>query len=173
MRVEWGTYQSPIGQLTLVECDEGPLIVEFPARTPRIRWAVRLRGTLPRLHIEPGPCDRSRAWLDAYFGGRARRFGFPAYLARWLELSPAQIAVFREIRRIPFGETRSYDDLARDCGLRPRQIGQLVGSNHLALLVPHHRVVGKDGSLVGYGGGVRAKRWLLDHELRRSGVILR
>ncbi len=173
MRVEWGTYESPIGSLTLVESADGPLVVEFPARTTRIQWSVRLQGTLPQLDIQPGPCREARSWLDDYFGGRPRRFAFPAYLSRWLDLSPAQLAVFRALRRIPFGETRSYHDLARACGLAPRQIGQLVGSNHLAILLPHHRVVGKDGALVGYGGGVRAKRWLLDHELRRSGVVLR
>ena len=156
-----------------MECESGPLVVEFPPRTPRIEWALRFRGSLPGVAAERGRCARTRAWLDGYFGGRARRFPFPRYLTRWRELSPAQVAVFRALRRIPFGETRSYHDLARETGLHPRQIGQLVGSNHLAILIPCHRVVGKDGALVGYSGGVRVKRWLLDHELRQAGVVLR
>ena len=73
----------------------------------------------------------------------------------------------------PLGETRSYDDIARATRLHPRQIGWLVAANHLAILIPCHRVVGKDGSLVGYGGGLAKKRWLLDHELRTAGVVLR
>ena len=66
MRVEWDTYQSPIGPLTIVESADGPLVVEFPPRTPRIQWAVRTRGTLPELRVEAGPCDATRRWLDGY-----------------------------------------------------------------------------------------------------------
>jgi O-6-methylguanine DNA methyltransferase len=83
------------------------------------------------------------------------------------------VAVFKTLRKIPLGETRSYDDVARATGLHPRQIGWLVSANHLAILIPCHRVVGKDGGLVGYGGGLTRKRWLLDHELRSAGVVLR
>ena len=173
MRVEWDTYQSPIGPLTMVESADGPLVVEFPPRTPRIQWAVRTRGALPELRVEAGSCDVTRRWLDGYFAGRTRRLPFPHYLPRWLDVSPAQMLIFRALRAIPSGETRSYHDLARATGLHPRQIGQLVGSNHLAILIPCHRVVGKDGSLVGYSGGIKAKRWLLDHELKGSGVVLR
>ena len=64
-------------------------------------------------------------------------------------------------------------DVARATRLHPRQIGWLVAANHLAILIPCHRVVGKDGALVGYGGGLARKRWLLDHELRTAGVVLR
>lgn len=173
MRVEWDTYESPIGSLAIVEAAAGPLVIEFPPRTPRIQWAVRLRGALPEVAVEQGPCDVTRRWLDGYFAGRFRRFPFPSYLSRWLDVSPAQMLIFRALRAIPAGETRSYQDLSRATGLHPRQIGQLVGSNHLALLIPCHRVVGKDGSLVGYSGGLRAKRWLLDHELKGAGVVLR
>jgi O-6-methylguanine DNA methyltransferase len=63
--------------------------------------------------------------------------------------------------------------VARQTGIHPRVVGQLVGSNHLSILVPCHRVVGKRGALVGYGGGVARKRWLLAHELRHAGVVLR
>ena len=96
-----------------------------------------------------------------------------AILKRWFDLSPAQVAVFKTLRKIPLGETRSYEDVARATSLHPRQIGWLVAANHLAILIPCHRVVGKDGSLVGYGGGLAKKRWLLDHELRAAGVVLR
>ena len=62
--------------------------------------------------------------------------------------------MFKTLRKIPLGETRSYDDVARATRLHPRQIGWLVAANHLAILIPCHRVVGKDGALVGYGGGL-------------------
>ena len=173
MHVEWTSYSSPIGALTVVECEAGPLVVEFPHRATTIKWAVRLRSAVPELHLGQGPCTRTTAWLDEYFAGSPRPFPFPDHLKRWFDLSPAQMAVFKTLRKIPIGETRSYDDVARATGLHPRQIGWLVAANHLAVLIPCHRVVGKDGGLVGYGGGLARKRWLLDHELRAAGVVLR
>lgn len=173
MRVESAIYPSPVGPLTLLESAEGPLVVEYPGRASRLRWNVRLRGATPAVEVVEGACRRASAWLDAYFAGAPPPFPFPRYLARWLEVSAAQIAVFRALRRIPFGETRSYADVARQTGIHPRVVGQLVGSNHLGILIPCHRVVGKNGALVGYGGGVARKRWLLAHELRHAGVVLR
>jgi O-6-methylguanine DNA methyltransferase len=173
MHVEWTSYSSPVGALTVVECEAGPLVVEFPHRAVTVKWAVRLRAAVPELHIAQGPCRTTVGWLDEYFSGSARPFPYPEHLKRWFDLSPAQVAVFKTLRRIPLGETRSYDDVARATQLHPRQIGWLVAANHLAILIPCHRVVGKDGGLVGYGGGLAKKRWLLDHELRASGVVLR
>lgn len=173
LRVEWTSYASPIGALTVIECAEGPLAVEFPHRADRIRWTVRLRAAVPELHIIQGACARTTAWLDLYFGGSPAPFAFPRYLRQWFDLSPAQVAVYKALRKIRFGETRSYEDVARATGLHPRQIGWLIAANHLALLIPCHRVVGKDGGLVGYSGGLEAKRWLLGHELRKAGVVLR
>jgi methylated-DNA-[protein]-cysteine S-methyltransferase len=173
MHVEWTSYSSPIGALTIVEAQAGPLVIEFPSRTGTIKWAVRLRAAVPELHIEQGTCRLTTAWLDEYFAGSPRATPYPEYLKRWFDLSPAQIAVFKALRRIPLGETRSYHDVARATRLHPRQIGWLVAANHMAILIPCHRVVGKDGTLVGYGGGLSKKRWLLDHELRTAGVVLR
>ncbi len=173
MRVEWTSYSSPIGALTIVECDAGPLVIEYPNRAVTIKWAVRLRAAVPELHISQGACRITTAWLDEYFAGVFRQAPYPEYLKRWFDLSPAQVAVFKALRKIPVGETRSYDDVSRATRLHPRQIGWLVSANHLAILMPCHRVVGKDGSLVGYGGGLARKRWLLDHELRAAGVVLR
>lgn len=173
MRVESTVYPSPVGPLTLLESGEGPLVVEYPGRALRLPWTVRLRGATPAIEVVEGRCLRTSTWLDAYFDGAPPVFPFPRHLVRWLELSAAQIAVFRALRRIPFGETRSYADVARQTGIHPRVVGQLVGSNHLAIMIPCHRVVGKRGALVGYGGGLPRKRWLLAHELRHAGVVLR
>jgi O-6-methylguanine DNA methyltransferase len=173
MHVEWTTYNSPIGGLTIVECEAGPLVIEFPDRAGAIRWAVRLRSAVPELHLAQGSCRITTEWLDGYFAGFPPRLPFPQYMKRWFDLSPAQVAVFKALRRIPLGETRSYEHVARETKLHPRQIGWLVAANHLAIMIPCHRVVGKDGSLVGYGGGLGKKRWLLDHELRSAGVVLR
>jgi methylated-DNA-[protein]-cysteine S-methyltransferase len=149
------------------------LAIEFPHRANRIRWTVRLRATVPELHIIHGQCNRTTEWLDAYFAGSTSSVAFPTYLRDWFDLSPAQVSVYKQLRKIRFGETRSYDEIARATGLHPRQIGWLISGNHLAIMIPCHRVVGKDGGLVGYGGGLAAKRWLLSHELRKAGVVLR
>ena len=77
--------------------------------------------------------------------------------------------MFKTLRKIPLGETRSYDDVARATRLHPRQIGWLVAANHLAILIPCHRVVGKDGSPGRLWRRVAKKRWLLDHELGPPG----
>lgn len=173
MRLESATYESPVGPLSLLECAAGPLLIEYPGRSGRLRWKVEFRAATPAIEVVPGPCRRTSRWLDAYFAGRPRTFPWPRYLARWLDLSDAQLLVFRTLRRISFGDTWSYADVARATRIHPRVVGQLVGSNPLSILVPCHRVVGKDGALVGYGGGIPRKRWLLAHETRHAGVVLR
>lgn len=173
MRLESATYESPIGPLTLLECAEGPLLVEYPGRSGRLRWKIEFRAAVPAIAVEEGGCRRATAWLDGYFAGRPRPFPFPRYLLRWFDLSAAQVLVFRALRRIPFGEAWSYADVARLTRMHPRVVGQLVGSNPLSILIPCHRVVGKNGALVGYGGGIQKKRWLLAHETRHAGVVLR
>ena len=72
MRVEWTSYNSPIGPLTVVECEAGPLVVEFPTRALSVKWAVRLRAAVPELHIGQGTCPQTTGWLDEYFAGSPR-----------------------------------------------------------------------------------------------------
>jgi len=137
-----------------------------------MRWMDRLRERHPDLPIDPGPCSATAGWLAAYFQRRPRPVNYPEYLAEWFAPSPSEEAVWRALCRIPVGETRSYEAVAEETGLTARVVGQASGANHLALLIPCHRVVGKDGALVGYGGGLQRKRWLLDHELRMTGLVL-
>lgn len=172
MRIEWTSYQSPVGVLTILEAREGPLVVEFAERTGRLHLAERLRQQAPGAVMDAGPCRQATAWLTAYFSGRPRPFPYPEYLDHYLAVTPAQEAVWRALAEIPFAETCAYEDIATRTGIHPRAVGQLNGSNHLAILLPCHRVVGKDGSLVGYGGGLDTKAWLLDHELRTAGLVL-
>ena len=173
MDVQWTAYNSPVGVLTLVECAAGPLVVEFASRVADLRWAERLRARRPAVRIGVGPCDQTTQWLDAYFSGTPQPAPWPAYLLDWMAPSPQQAAVWEALCDIPLGETRAYDDIARATGLHPRLVGQLNGANWLALRIPCHRVVGKKGDLVGYGGGLDRKRWLLAHELRSTGLVLR
>lgn len=173
MALEWGTITSPVGPLSVVECPEGPLIVEFPKRAARLAWVERITALRGPTLVGPGPCSATAAWLERYFAGHPDPFPWPAYLSAWMPSGPGYEAVWQAIWEIPFGETRSYRDIARRARLHPRVVGQFTGANHLAILIPCHRVVGSDGALVGYGGGVARKRKLLNHELRAAGLRLR
>lgn len=173
MLIEWTTHETPVGPLLVVEGGEGPIVVDYPAHATRVRWEDEVRRTAPRARIVDGACERTTAWLDGYFAGRPDAHPFPYHLGRYFGRTPAAIVVWRTLWEIPNGETRSYEDIAHATGLHPRHVGQLIAANHLAILIPCHRVVGKRGELVGYSGGFAAKRWLLDHELRSAGVLLR
>lgn len=137
--------------------------------------AVRDDGVLVGLWMGPadvddlGPQDDDafadvRTQLDEYFAGTRTSFD----LAMRASGNPLQLAVWKLIAEIPYGVTRSYGDLARDLGDRtPAQaVGTACGRNPLPVVVPCHRVVGADGSLVGFGGGLERKRFLLDLEHR-------
>jgi methylated-DNA-[protein]-cysteine S-methyltransferase len=137
--------------------------------------AVREEDVLVGLWMGPadvedlGPRDDEaftdvRAQLDEYFGGTRTSFD----LAVRASGNPLQLAVWKLIAAIPYGVTRSYGDLARDLGDRSlaQAVGTACGRNPLPVVVPCHRVVGADGSLVGFGGGLHRKRFLLDLEHR-------
>ncbi len=104
--------------------------------------------------------------LREYFEGTRRVFTVPLHFRG----TPFQEQVWRALLEIPYGETRSYQDIAVALG-NPRALRAVGGANHknpLALLVPCHRVIGKDGSLTGFGGGLSIKQWLLEHEKRHA-----
>lgn len=100
--------------------------------------------------------------LDEYFKGKRQHFDVPLDL----EGTPFQLAVWQELLRIPFGETLSYGDVARNLGKEKasRAVGGANHRNPVAIIVPCHRVIGADGKLVGYGGGLDKKAWFLAHE---------
>ena len=119
-----------------------------------------------------GACLKEPArQLDAYFAGELQDFDLP--------LKPAgttfQLRVWELLCRIPFGETISYGELARRYGnpAASRAVGLANGSNPIPIIIPCHRVIGSNGKLTGYGGGLETKRWLLDFERERSGLFSR
>jgi methylated-DNA-[protein]-cysteine S-methyltransferase len=107
-----------------------------------------------------------RDQLSAYFAGDRRDFDLPLALHG----TPFQRKVWEALAAIPFGETVGYAEIARRIGSpgSARAVGAAVGRNPVSIVVPCHRVVGSDGSLTGYGGGLDRKRWLLDHERAAS-----
>lgn len=112
--------------------------------------------------------DRVEAQLTEYFAGERTAFDLP--LAN--EGSEFQKKVWSELQRIPFGETASYGDIARRLGYEPgisRAVGAANGANPIPVVVPCHRVIGADGSLTGYAGGIERKRTLL--ALERPGLF--
>lgn len=153
------TMPSPVGELTLVATD---------AALVAIRWDEEddARARVPEPAAAPDhPILRAaEAQLLEYFAGERRVFDLP--------LAPAgtsfQQSVWRALLAIPFGETRSYADVSRAIGqpTATRAVGAANGRNPLPIVAPCHRVIGADGSLTGFGGGLESKRWLLDHERR-------
>jgi methylated-DNA-[protein]-cysteine S-methyltransferase len=146
------TLASPVGELRIAVDDEGRLIrIDFPGPsrlTAAIADSKRCAGVVQQLR--------------EYFAGARRTFD--------LELAPAgtpfQLRVWRELRRIPYGVTISYQDLAVRVGSPKamRAVGAANGQNPIPIVVPCHRVIGKDGSLTGFGGGLPTKRALLQLE---------
>ena len=145
---------SPLGRLTLVA--EGPSLVALHLPPPPTRAAADLGEPDP--HALPHLVEQ----LDAYFAGDLRDFDIAVAAAG----TPFQQEVWAALRTIPYGTTRTYGQVAAGLG-RPgasRAVGLANGRNPVAVVVPCHRVVGADGSLTGYAGGVAAKQRLLDLE---------
>jgi methylated-DNA-[protein]-cysteine S-methyltransferase len=159
MRAEpaWTVYESPLGPLTLVGDDDALWALHFPGRSGPLDEAVR----------DSEPFTEAIAQLEEYFAGERRRFE----LSLRLDGSPFQRRVWAALQAIPFGATRSYGALADEIARpdRVRAVGAAVGRTPVAIIVPCHRVIGADGSLTGYGGGLHRKQALLDLESAVSG----
>lgn len=142
-------------ELCLLEFCDRPMLPTQLERVRRYHDAVLVPG-------ETRVTSKTASQLEAYFEGRLREFELPLAL-RGTEF---QVAVWRELLTIPFGETRSYGEQAQRIG-RPgalRAVGKTNGDNRLAIVVPCHRVIGADGKLTGYGGGLWRKQRLLELE---------
>ncbi len=147
------TVGSPLGPLTLVAGEAALVGLHLRPLEPEAVDALPRRTPL---------LAQAEAELEAYFAGRRQRFEVPVDP----EGTPFQREVWAALTTIPFGTTWSYARLARAVG-RPaavRAVGAANGANPIALIIPCHRVIGADGSLTGYGGGLPRKRWLLAHE---------
>ena len=144
------TFTSPIGPLTLHTADGSLTGV----------W-MEDEG-LPEYRDETPPLGEARRQIEAYFAGELREFDLP--LAP--QGSGFQLRVWEELRAIPYGETISYGELAQRVGDpgAARAVGLANGRNPLPVIVPCHRVIGADGSLTGFGGGLDRKRALLELE---------
>jgi methylated-DNA-[protein]-cysteine S-methyltransferase len=157
--------KTPVGVLLLVADAQGALcMLEFHDKPQRWRKEFRRRFAGAAFTEKKNPFGIS-ARLKRYFAGDLAALDAIETAAAGTDF---QRACWRALRRIPAGTTTSYGALARKLG-KPaamRAVGLANGANPIAVVVPCHRVVGSDGSLTGYGGGLERKRWLLDHEAR-------
>lgn len=154
-------YHSPCGELVLGSVGDRLCLCNWAVELHPGRVEKRLRELLG-VEVREGASDvirEARQQLDAYFRRERRAFDVPLLFAG----SDFQQGVWRELLAIPYGETISYGEMARRLG-RPRAVRAVAnanGANAISIFAPCHRVVGSDGSLTGYGGGVEAKRFLL------------
>ena len=152
-----GEVQTPLGPVVVVTADDALVGL----------WFQGSRGTPPL----PGPTQRIDELialvgrqLDEYFSGARTRFDIPIRLNG----TPFQLEVWSALLTIPHAHTSTYGAIARRIG-RPaaaRAVGAANGQNPISIIVPCHRLVGSDGALTGYGGGIDRKAWLLNHERR-------
>jgi methylated-DNA-[protein]-cysteine S-methyltransferase len=157
-RYYWLEIPSPIGPLTLVS--DGTHLVELQMRPAA--HALSRRGR--EWQESAAALRHARAQVEAYFAGELHTFELPLRA----EGTPFQRAVWAALERIPFGTTTSYGAIAAAVGApgSARAVGAANGRNPIAIVVPCHRVIGANGRLVGYGGGLDRKTWLLGHEAR-------
>ncbi len=158
--MRYSTLTTPIGELLLTADDDGALT----------------GVNLPNRHPDPAGWERddallgdARRQLTEYFAGERTTFDLPLRPAG----APFQLRVWDALRRIPYGETASYGELARELGhpTAARAVGAANGRNPIAIVVPCHRVIGANGSLTGYAGGLECKRALLDLEVGRTALV--
>ena len=163
MTTYYDFHASPVGTLMLAVNERGLSHLHFD----------KGRGSLPvrpDWKHEPRRLDHIREQLDAYFAGKLQEFDLP--------LAPDgtdfQLAVWNELTKIPYGETTSYGAIARTVAdiSASRAVGAANGQNPIAIIVPCHRVIGSSGKLVGYGGGLPTKKFLIDLEQRHRAFAL-
>jgi len=159
-RVYVAELESPVGTLRLASTERGLAYVQLPNAAGR-GFAGWLARHAPGAHVEPAfaPSQDAARQLTEYFAGKRIVFA----LALDLRGTGFQRAVWNELARIPYGELRSYADVARAVGAPQavRAVGAANGANPIAIVVPCHRVIAADGGLGGYGGGASLKRRLL------------
>jgi len=162
------TGRTPLGILWLAVSEKGLVAVEFDLSRDEFNAYVEERFKRP-VRRSPAHTARAAKQLQEYLRGKRRKFTFPI---DWSVLRPFQRSALQATYAIPFGETRTYGELAHQIGhpRSARAVGRAEATNPMPLIIPCHRVVGTDGKLHGYGGGegLPTKAWLL----RLEGAVL-
>lgn len=152
-------YQSPIGILEIIGTEEAVVSILFSENDE----IENVRG-----NDTPKVLELCYLQLDEYFKGERREFSFPYQM----EGTDFQKSVWNALKEMPYGETGSYKDIAVSIGNEKaiRAVGSANGKNKLSIVIPCHRIIGINGKLTGYAGGVWRKEWLLEHEKRSMGT---
>ncbi len=161
---------SPIGPLMAGAVDEGICLLEFgegrrfeaeSAALARLLKTEIIEGDHPHL-------SNLKTQLEEYFSGQRKSFDLPLVTPG----TAFQQTVWQKLLQIPYGKTTSYLELSKSLGdpKSIRAVAHANGTNRIAIIIPCHRVIGSNGSLIGYGGGIWRKRWLLEFEQGHSGA---
>jgi methylated-DNA-[protein]-cysteine S-methyltransferase len=164
--VAYDVVESPVGELFVGVSDRGLCVISYEA-DPDLQVERLARGFGLRVLRSPRPVDPTRRQLDEYFAGRRKRFDLDVDLRLARDFGRT---VLEELGRVPFGEITTYGALAARAG-KPkaaRAVGTIMNRNPVPIVLPCHRVVGANGSLVGYAGGLERKQMLL----RLEGALL-
>jgi methylated-DNA-[protein]-cysteine S-methyltransferase len=161
-------FDTPIGPMLALASDHGLCALEFTGPERHVRLEARLRRWFPphdTIDEDTPILAQTRMWLAAYF--KRADADTPRLDLRG---APFELRVWNALMEIPSGATSSYGAIAAAIGApgAARAVGAANGANPVSLIVPCHRVIGSSGRLVGYGGGLDRKRWLLDHEARST-----
>lgn len=162
------SYNSPCGELKLGSFGDKLCLCDWQVEKHRDLVDKRLKRML-NADFEEGTSDvleKAEAQLDEYFAGKRKEFDVPLLFVG----TEFQKTVWQDLLNIPYGQTVSYGEMARRIG-RPKSVRAVAnanGANSISIFAPCHRVIGSDQSLTGYGGGLVAKRFLLELEAERS-----
>ena len=167
--ISLGTITTPVGKMLMGATDEGICLFDFEYRKSIAAIMKRLEANIGA-PFETGVHPYFAlltTQINEYFLGLRTEFDLPLHLSG----TSFQVKVWEGLRQIPYGETRSYKQQSIFLGNEQaiRAVAGANGENGIAIIVPCHRVIGENGSLVGYGVGLARKKWLLDHERTHSG----
>lgn len=161
-------FETPLGPMIAIANQDALYLLEFKERRGLTQELKKLEAITKSKIISESSLASSiilnqiQKEIEEYFEGALNEFKTPIHLLG----TPFQNCVWEELRRIPYGQTRSYQEQSRSIGREKayRAVANANGTNQLAIIVPCHRVVRHNGDLGGYGGGISRKKWLLEHE---------
>lgn len=161
--------ETPIGEMSAAATKDGICLLEFNSR-PALESEFNKLALTFNETVKPGTNKHLRALrkqLKEYFRGKRKEFILPLVTPG----TDFQLEVWNSLKKIPYGKTVTYLEQAKAINNpgAARAVAGANGSNRIAIVIPCHRVIGSDGDLVGFGGGLEKKRWLIDHERKFSG----
>jgi len=161
--------ETPLGEMTACATEKGICLLEF-SDSEKLQAEYESLEKIYEMTARKGNNKHLRMLkkqLKEYFKGKRKEFS----LSLVLHGTDFQKSVWNDLIKIPYGSTKSYGEQA--AGIKnaksARAVAQANSSNRIAIIIPCHRIIGSDGSLIGYGGGIKRKKWLIDHEKKYSG----